>query len=49
LTCKEDPLGIACRQANEIKIDEETARAGGENALNYYKDMTEEDRFTFKD
>lgn len=49
LTCVGEPLGIACRQANEIKIDEETARAGDENTQNYYKTMTDYDRTKFQD
>lgn len=44
-TCKDEPKGIACRQANEIRKDDEAARAKGDK--NYYHGMTDDERATF--
>jgi len=48
-TCKADSKGIACRKADEIKSDEEEARAGsGDGAKNYYSGMTDDERLTYE-
>jgi len=44
-TCKDDPKGIACRQANEIRKDDGKARAEGDK--NYYHGMTDDERAEF--
>lgn len=44
-TCSQDKTGIACREAEKIKKDEETARATGDK--NYYSGMTAAERTSF--
>lgn len=44
-TCSQDANGIACREAEKLKKDEETARASGDK--NYYSGMTVAERETF--
>jgi hypothetical protein len=43
--CSQDKSGIACREAEKIKKDEETARATGDK--NYYSGMTAAERTSF--
>lgn len=46
VVCKDDPNGIACRKADEIKKDEEKRRS--ESEKNFYSAMTDLDRIEFK-
>jgi len=43
--CSQDPDSIACREAESLKKEEETARAAGDK--NYYSGMTASERTTF--
>lgn len=49
-TCEKGPNSIQCREADQLKKDLETARAGaGDGDKGYYSEMTAEERLAFKE